>query len=100
MRSCADASTYSIDILTARRIFEAVHSLQADNTGSGWRQPVKTLIKVLANVVDCDNREQKYRQLPLSNDRVRLDLWDVIAARQVSDGGGVKQIRLPTIPEF
>ena len=87
MHSHADTSTYSIDILTARRIFEAAHRLQADNTGGSWRQPLRTLIKALSNVVDCDNREQKYRQLPLSNDKVRANLWNVVAARQASDGG-------------
>ena len=84
-----DTTTYSIDILTARRIFEAVHRLQADNTGGSWRQPVRTLIKVLANVVDCDNSEQKYRQLPLSNAKVRATLWDVVSARQVCNAGGL-----------
>ena len=64
-----------------------MHRLQADNTGGSWRQPIRALIKVLSNVVDCDNREQKYRQLSLTNDKVRANLWDVIAARQVSHGG-------------
>lgn len=75
--------------MTARRVFEGVHSLQADNTGGSWRQSVRTLITVLSNVVGCDNREQKYRQLSLSNDKVRANLWTVIAARQVSDGSSL-----------
>lgn len=81
--SSADASTYAIDILTAQQIFEAAHRLQADNTGGCWRQPAKTLIKALSNVVDCGNSELKYCQLPLSNDKVRANLWDVAAAWQV-----------------
>lgn len=79
----ADASTYSISIVTAKRIFEAAHYLQSENKGQAWRKPAALLIKALANVVDCGNREAKYRQLPLSNEKVRTGLWDVLAARQV-----------------
>lgn len=98
--TCADASTYSIGILTAKRIFETAHWLQSENPGGAWRKPAALLIKALANVVDCGNSEAKFKQLPLSNEKVRTGLWEVLAARQASFVVLERLTLLPTFAEL